>query len=246
MTEVMAEYYPDVQDRNSVYYQLWRPETCIASIVLYLATIKILNVVMREREAFQLKGAMKLYNLAQVLLCGYMCYGLWANPMTNFFRLDTKFDRATEYFLFVHFLSKWLDYIDTIFMSLRKKNEQISVLHVFHHASIPMIWSFLLYTQDAFGTTGLGAFANSFIHVLMYSHYLVTSFGIENPFKKQITRLQMAQFSILIMHSMVVAIMENEVDYRLAVVQFFYQITMLLMFGAFYSRKFKKGSKKTN
>lgn len=235
--------YPDVQDKDSIYYALWRPEVCIASIVAYLGLIKLLIVVMEKREPLGLKGPMALYNLAQVLLCSYMCYGLCANPLSNFFRLNIKYDQATEYFVFVHYISKWLDYLDTVFMALRKKSVQISVLHVFHHASIPLIWSILLYTRNAYGTVSLGAFANSFIHVMMYSHYLVTAFGINNPFKKLITKLQLVQFTTLIMHSIAAALFEKEIENYLTYVQLAYQTTMLLMFGSFYQKSYKKGSK---
>lgn len=36
---------------------------------------------------------------------------------------------------------------------------------------------------------GFGALINSVIHCMMYSHYLWTSFGFNNPFKKMITQV---------------------------------------------------------
>jgi hypothetical protein len=40
---------------------------------------------------------------------------------------------------------------------------------------------------------GFGALINSVIHCMMYSHYLWTSFGLNNPFKKMITQAQLIQ-----------------------------------------------------
>jgi len=38
------------------------------------------------------------------------------------------------------YFSKLLEFIDTIFFVLRKKNGQISFLHVYHHATMFPIW----------------------------------------------------------------------------------------------------------
>lgn len=243
MSETQLQYI-DVQDTSSLAYTLWRPEVCAISIFLYLSTIYTIRKVMANRGEFQLKNAMRVYNLAQVLLCGYMCYGLVRNPFTNFFRVNTPYAQDAEYFLFVHYLSKWLDYFDTVFMCLRKKDRQITTLHVFHHASIPAIWSILLYNQQAFGTTTLGAFANSAIHVIMYSHYFITSFGINNPFKKVVTQAQLMQFAILIVHSCVALVFETEIKRELCFLQTVYQVIMLSMFGSFYKKSYTKPTKK--
>jgi hypothetical protein len=232
-----------VELRDSWVYYTWCPQTCIAFIVAYLLVVKIaLPAYMKDREPMQLRNAMRVYNFAQVATCGYMCYGLWSNPLVNPFRLNTDFNATTEYFIFIHYLSKGLDFFDTVFMTLRKNERQITTLHVFHHASIPLVWSILLYLNSGYGTVGLGAFANSFIHVLMYSHYFVTSFGIKNPFKKVITQAQLMQFSILIVHSLVALFWERKIPRELCLLQTAYQITMLSMFFSFYKKIYTKKS----
>ena len=46
--------------------------------------------------------------------------------------------------MWVHYMSKFLDYFDTVFIILRgKEKQQLSFLHVYHHASIGMIWGTL-------------------------------------------------------------------------------------------------------
>ena len=47
-----------------------------------------------------------------------------------------------------------------------------------------------------------GCLINSVIHCIMYSHYFVTSFGFENPFKKFITQAQLIQFAMCIVHAL--------------------------------------------
>lgn len=44
----------------------------------------------------------------------------------------------------------------------------------------------------------LAAFVNSFVHVLMYSHYLLAAFKINTWWKRQLTTLQLLQFSLVL------------------------------------------------
>ncbi len=42
--------------------------------------------------------------------------------------------------LWWYYMSKLIEFLDTIFFVLRKKNNQISFLHVYHHATMFPIW----------------------------------------------------------------------------------------------------------
>ena len=46
--------------------------------------------------------------------------------------------------LWWYFFSKLIEFGDTILMVLRKKDRQITFLHVFHHASMLNIWWFVM------------------------------------------------------------------------------------------------------
>lgn len=63
----------------------------------------------------------------------------------------------------------------------------------------PQTAAFLRY--DLNGDTYLPALANSLVHVLMYSHYLLSAFGINTWWKKQLTSLQLVQFLIVMAQS---------------------------------------------
>merc|ERR1719461_1452077 len=88
----------------------------------------------------------------------------------NVFGYNTPFDATIEWFILVHFWSKFLDMLDTVFIVLRRRNRQLSFLHVYHHATIGPLWGLALYEGMANGTAYFGAFCNSFVHVVMYSH----------------------------------------------------------------------------
>jgi elongation of very long chain fatty acids protein 4 len=182
-----------------------------------------------------LKSYIKLYNLIQIGVCSYIVYGFYEFfDMHNIYGIGLKYYNNIEYFIFIHYLSKYLDWFDTLWMVLNNKSEkQITFLHIYHHSTVNLIWGYLLYTGNGNGTIYFGAMINSFIHVLMYTHYLVTSFGLKNPSKKLMTTLQLFQFLLCFLHSVEVLFYYKEsANYpvNLAWLQFFYQISMLYLF----------------
>jgi len=181
-------------------------------------------------------AAMRAYNVGQIMLCLYMSIGL--APVLGFpnvFGIGSSYSYHGEWFLFVHYLSKYFDWFDTLWMILKKKSsQQMSFLHLYHHATIGVVWGFLLSVGHGNGTTRYGAWINSVTHVLMYSHYLWTSFGYSNPLKKLLTTWQIFQFYTCFAHAVmilfVVPSMETYVPLQLAWLQFFYHITMVYLF----------------
>merc|ERR1712127_905337 len=127
--------------------------------------------------------------------------------------------------------SKYMDWFDTLWITLKKNRKQMSFLHVYHHATIPMIWGFLLSQGLGSGTIRYGAWINSLTHVIMYSHYLWTSFGLQNPFKKWITTWQISQFYSCLLHAVLVQCMETTETQKYASLQLAYQVTMVYLFS---------------
>ena len=63
-----------------------------------------------------------------------------------------------------------------IFFVLRKKNKQVSFLHVYHHSIMPFTWWFGV----KFAAGGQGTFhamLNCCVHVIMYSYYALAALG---------------------------------------------------------------------
>jgi hypothetical protein len=46
---------------------------------------------------------------------------------------------SIEFLVLVHYFSKFLDMLDTVFICLKKSNNRLSFLHVFHHATIGQV-----------------------------------------------------------------------------------------------------------
>ena len=203
-----------------------------------------------SKKSFLKKYIQPIYNVLQIAVCAWMVWGLWPEDiLRNPFSLNTKRTKNVEYFVFIHYLTKYLDWCDTTFMILGKSFRQVSFLQVFHHATIGMVWGLVLDSGWGSGTVAWGAFINSgkrkdhhfhfhFIlyiifnkiyqpdplslslsiftlcptlnsicsvtHVLLYTHYFVTSLGLKNPLKKALFGFQQAQFLSCIVHAVLV------------------------------------------
>jgi hypothetical protein len=213
----------------------------IATVGYYSMIVLLTRYMnMKNRVPYKLKVPMLIYNNVQILLNIYMIYGLSAVvSYPNIYGINIPYTNNLRYFVYIHYLSKYFDFFDTLFIILRgKEKQQLTYLHVYHHSTIGIIWGFLLYRRHGNGTAAFGCFINSIIHLVMYSHYLCTSLGYNNPFKKYITRAQLLQFSVCLIHSLIVIFVEDIVPRRYALIELIYQTTMLVLFSNFYRRSY--------
>lgn len=97
--------------------------------------------------------------------------------------------------IYVFFLQKFWEFLDTWIFILRKSFRQVTFLHLYHHSSITLVTASFIF--DIGGDFYLPALLNSFIHVLMYLHYFVTSIGIKSWWSKYLTSLQLIQFVLI-------------------------------------------------
>lgn len=115
---------------------------------------------------------------------------------------DKSIERLMGY---LYFINKLIDLLDTIFFVLRKKQKQITFLHVFHHVYIILgvYWVNRIYGIG--GQTIIIGFLNTFVHTIMYYYYMNAALftGQQNQlwWKKYITIIQIVQFSIVFVQS---------------------------------------------
>jgi hypothetical protein len=121
-----------------------------------------------------------------------------------------------------------------------KEQQQLTFLHVYHHGTIGIVWGYLLYIGHGNGTAAFGCLINSVIHVMMYSHYLWTSLGYKNPYKKIITQAQLLQFMLCLSHAFFVTIYETILPRPLACLQIIYHAQMIVLFEGFYKTSYKQ------
>lgn len=145
-----------------------------------------------------------------------------------------------------YFMCKLIELLDTVFFVLRKKNRQITFLHIYHHAIMPVCsWIGCRFLPNGHGTL-LGVI-NAFVHVIMYTYYMLSSIGPHmNKYlwwKKHLTLLQLIQFSIIVSHSL--QILFNGCDYPkpIAFLLVLNGIVFIYMFGSFYVHSYIKQDK---
>lgn len=215
----------------------------------YLAIIFGVRAWMKDRKPFECKTAMLIYNFIQVVASITMTVGLAPFLLNYLFNLNGKFNETIEFWIFVHYVTKYLDMFDSLFMVLRKKDEQLSFLHVYHHLTIGAIWGTLLHFGFGNGTASFGAWINSLVHALMYFHYFWTSLKFRNPFKAYLTQFQMLQFGLCITQAVLGVLVDRQFTLFWSILQCTYHMSLLYLFMQFYRKDRKKdasrGVKKT-
>jgi elongation of very long chain fatty acids protein 4 len=194
-----------------------------------------------------LKESMVLYNVAQVLLNGWMVYKFidaLVNKGHPFVGDINTVHTGASYAVWVHYCDKYLEFFDTYFMVLRGKMDQVSFLHIYHHTTIAWAWwsgCSLFPGGDAY----FGALLNSWIHVMMYSYYALSLLKISCPWKKYLTQAQLLQFASVIVYSgFSYAKWPTEIrnyKHTLAVaIQIFEMLSLFILFSQFYKKKYTK------
>ncbi|KAF5915463.1 hypothetical protein HPG69_014784 [Diceros bicornis minor] len=148
--------------------------------------------------------------------------------------------------LWWYFVSKGVEYLDTVFFILRKKNNQVSFLHVYHHCTMFTLW-WIGIKWVAGGQAFFGAQLNSFIHVVMYSYYGLTAFGpwIQKYlwWKRYLTMLQLIQFHVTIGHTALSLYTDCPFPKWMHWALIAYAISFIFLFLNFYVRTYNEPKK---
>ncbi|XP_075682754.1 very long chain fatty acid elongase 2 [Rhinoderma darwinii] len=223
--------------------------------ILYLISIWLGTKYMNTRAAFSLRGHLIVYNLAVTLLSLYMLIELILSTWEGGYNLQCQnldsagaADVRVAKVLWWYYFSKAIEFMDTIFFVLRKKNSQITFLHVYHHATMFNIWwcvmNWIPCGQSFFGPT-----LNSFIHVLMYSYYglsVIPSMHKYLWWKKYLTQAQLIQFLLTISHTLSAVVKPCGFPFGCLIFQSSYMTTLVILFVNFYLKTYKAKRSKSD
>merc|ERR1712106_89194 len=138
-----------------------------------------------------------------IRLCGFWLGGKynWVCQPVDY--SNSEDGLAAANIVWWYFASKFTDFMDSFFFVLRKKNNQLTSLHVIHHAMMPMTsWIFLKFVGGGHSTFFM--FLNMGVRVVMYFYYLMSSMGPEVQkylwWKRYITSMQLLQFVTFSIH----------------------------------------------
>jgi len=148
--------------------------------------------------------------------------------------------------VYTYFICKLIELLDTVFFVMRKKNQQISFLHLYHHSMMPICsWIGVKFFADGHGTF-LG-FINAFVHVFMYTYYMLAAFGPHMQkylwWKKYLTILQILQFILIFLHNFQMQFTNCNFPKPLTFLLAFNAILFIYMFGLFYVNNYVKSNK---
>ncbi|XP_014404773.1 PREDICTED: elongation of very long chain fatty acids protein 5 isoform X2 [Myotis brandtii] len=216
---------------------------------IYLLIVWLGPKYMKNRQPLACRRILVVYNLGLTLLSLYMfcelVTGVWEGNY-NFFCQGTRSageaDMKIIRVLWWYYFSKLIEFMDTFFFILRKNNHQITVLHVYHHASMLNIWWFVMNWVPC-GHSYFGATLNSFIHVLMYSYYGLSSVPSMRPYlwwKKYITQGQLIQFVLTIIQTTCGVIWPCSFPLGWLYFQIGYMISLITLFTNFYIQTYNK------
>jgi len=237
------------------------PEWPLSLVAVYLLVVlKVGPSLMATRKPFNLRFPILLYNVFQVvfsswwvikaLSIGYIehffDYSCRRIPLAEVPAVYDGWNKITWYYLTV----KYIEFLDTLFFVLRKKQNQVSFLHVYHHTNMAIFtWIFVRYVRGpemfVIGVT------NTFVHVVMYTYYLLAGFGPAVQkylwWKKYITKLQLAQFVMLILYFVVLLLIPDcKVPAGMLTFSIGNTFSFLALFALFYKNAYNKPAQKAD
>ncbi|VDI18413.1 fatty acid elongase 3 [Mytilus galloprovincialis] len=178
------------------------PIPVVIIFVSYLLMVKFGPKLMEHRKPLQFHNVLIAYNLFMVLLSAYMFYEFLMSAVLAGYSIRCQ---PVDYsnnpiairmakVCWLYFFSKIIEILDTIFFILRKKDQQITFLHVYHHSTMLLNW-WLGVKYIAGGQSFFLALLNTFVHILMYGYYGLSALGPHVQkylwWKKYITKLQL-------------------------------------------------------
>uniref|UniRef100_A0A672HJ58 Elongation of very long chain fatty acids protein n=1 Tax=Salarias fasciatus TaxID=181472 RepID=A0A672HJ58_SALFA len=237
------------------------PISCI--FFCYLIIIWVGPKLMAKREPVNLKPVLIVYNFAMVCLSAYMFYEVSVLVELVFFfsyiffcmikfnersfcftskiKAEMKMARVCWWFYF----SKVIELSDTIFFILRKKNSQLTFLHVYHHATMIFNWwAGVKYVAGGhyFVEAFLIGLINSLVHVVMYLYYGLAALGPNMAkylwWKRYLTSLQLLQFFIVTIHTAYNLFADCDFPDSMNVVVLAYSLSLIALFSNFYYRSY--------
>lgn len=196
--------------RVANYHLMRTPWPTIFATVLYYWFVRSVGPkMMRDRKPYEILPLIRVYNLYMAawngfgfytacLLLNYGIETMGCRPVDPYQRDEKTMNQI--YYGWMFFTSRLVEFADTIFFTLRKKNSQVTAFHVFHHSSVPTVtWFFLKFAPG--GNSAVFPFINTLIHTIMYSYYFLATFPAMQPYlgwKKYLTQMQIVQFLIII------------------------------------------------
>lgn len=225
------------------------PLPIILIVSCYVYFIRVAGPrMMKSRPAYDLKWTIRIYNIAMSLSNFYMFWrvSILTKYGLNYFGCkrvgNTREDNELVDIAFLYFATKIVELLDTIFFILRKKPNQASNLHVFHHGFIAIcVWIYFKIAPG--GSSVLFPYLNTGVHGFMYGYYFLATFRSAQKFlwwKRHLTESQILQFILSMIHFSFQGLSSCQYPRILAVIGFTFNLVFLILFCDFYYHSYMK------
>lgn len=217
----------------------------ILAFYLYI-TLSFGPKFMEKRQPFKLHRILQIYNILNIIISVRLFmfaisewffhgYSFICEPVD----LSTT-PRAMKITRYVHyyFLNKLLDLLDTILFILRRKDSQVTFLHIYHHVGIVAgAWATAKYIPG--GHLTFVGLLNTFVHSLMYLYYLLASMKINVSYwKKYLTQIQLIQFFLIVIHDLQLFVIDCDYPLWPLFLNIPQNIFFIILFGDFYYKSY--------
>ncbi|KAG7299734.1 hypothetical protein JYU34_016736 [Plutella xylostella] len=256
LQRLVAGYHDLMDNQSDQRVRDWplmsSPLPTLAICLTYVFTVKVLGPkLMENRKPFELKNVLIWYNLFQVIFSIWLFHESIVSGWfsTYSFRCQpVDYSRSplamrTANGCWWYYISKFTEFFDTIFFVMRKKYDHVSKLHVIHHGIMPMsVWFGVKFTPGGHST--FFGMLNTFVHILMYSYYLLAAMGPQVQkylwWKKYLTAIQMVQFVLVFLHAF--QLLFTDCDYPRAFVWWIgmHAVLFYYLFSDFYKQAYLK------
>ncbi|KAK4880561.1 hypothetical protein RN001_008707 [Aquatica leii] len=253
-----VEYYKFVvkslaDPRTQNWFLISEPWQLVSIILLYLyAVYKFLPAYMLNKEPYTLKKIIGAYNIFQIIACIFLIYGVSTSGWITDYSLGCQVVDYSENemplrmakFMWWHMIVKMCELLETCFFVLRKKTNQVTFLHVYHHIStLILAWIACKYFPG--GMITFTVLLNSFIHIIMYGYYFLTALGPTmrkkmDIVKSKLTILQLIQLGIILIHSVQMILPGCEIPNAAGYIYLPNMVINILLFLNFYKRSYSK------
>ncbi|XP_054929991.1 very long chain fatty acid elongase 7-like isoform X2 [Dermacentor andersoni] len=248
-------FLPDRDPRVEGWVLIGSPVAVTTVLACYAYFVKIWGPrMMKNAKPFELRKTILFYNAAMVLAnlaiatrVGY--YAFVTGHYNLFLQGPDLSSRPTTMLLLQvswwYLVLRLSECIETVFFVLRKKFNQVSGLHVFHHVSV----SFCTYFYITYGGFSIACFEtvfNASVHVLMYSYYFLAALGPQVQrhlwWKRYLTRLQLVQFIFMIVRNVCLVFTLGVPYFSLPLFMLSQCFIFFVQFLSFYIRSYKSNT----
>ncbi|XP_064467505.1 very long chain fatty acid elongase 7-like [Ornithodoros turicata] len=254
MLGLQSTHFPNPDPRTAGWFLTGNLWPLLSLICVYVYSVKVAGPkAMLGRKPFDIRTPVLVYNLFMILNCAYFLVefvrlAYWHNGYNLLLQeVDMSYGWATMRLVtlsWYYYLLRIFEFTETIFFVLRKKFNQVSGLHVFHHCIIAWnMWICVTYGVQA--QTVLVTCMNTLVHLIMYTYYFLSALGHWTQrflwWKRYLTQVQLVQFVVLMIHNSLPLFFKGAFVREFSIILVIEGFIFFVWFAVFYLDTYRKG-----